>query len=88
MVRWSSPCEMELSVSAGRRGEMDLSVSAGLHGAPLHHSLTTTATGYRHWPVLCVELPAARYAQNKTKHADFAHCGLFAHIQCAFGMAD
>ena len=45
-----------------------------------------TATGYRHWPVLCVELPAARYAQKT--HAHFAHYGLFAHVQCAFGMAD
>ena len=32
MVRWSFPCEMELSVSAGRRGEMELSVLAGRRG--------------------------------------------------------
>ena len=60
-----APSHTESSISPRRPANTESSISPWRPAdAPLHHSLTTTATGYRHWPVLCVELPAARYAQK------------------------
>ena len=77
-----APSHTESSIS---HGELHLTTTACWHGE-LHLTMKAcwrpTAPQphrYRHWPVLCVELPAARYAQknNKKTHTPISRTTAF-----------